>query len=858
MGGAGRLGVLLCIIALAGLVLLAPARPAMAGDAVTYDIQPQRLGAALKSLAEQGQLQMMFSPQMVAGLVTKGLKGTYPPARAIKILLEGTGLAFHFNGRDTIVISRSSAGKKEDSVPPEAGSGPSGQSEPAGTPGGAREVPAASGQGASESAIEEILVTAARREQRLQDVAGGIQVFTGAELDRLGAESFQDYLLQVPGLSYRDQGSGAKRIAIRGVSNIAGSDFGVTNSVSTVGVYLNDVPIQGTSVLPDLSLYDLNRIEVLKGPQGTLYGEGAMGGAIKMILNAPDLGKTSFKGDSQLSSTKSGGANYRLRGAVNLPLITDRVALRAVATYRNNEGFVDNVFKGTRNINDDRKYSIRGVLFAQLTDTLSLEVMALHDSLKQNDFPEVQKALGDLKISSAETRRNKINFTLLGLTTRLDLGFAELTSVTSYYKYKRNWLMRFPFAKAAFGMFGTVTQEPFDFNNDLDSFAEEARLVSQGDKRLDWVFGVFYRDKDNQALGNAFFVPGELASVNAGLAAFGLPPFPADGIFLNRDTVDSFQQIAVYGEATLELGPGLEVMAGLRWFNEDVGINDKVTLFGIMAPGSSPRRIEKVSDKGVVPKLGISYKVSEDHLVYAQASKGFRSGGINLNAAFGVGALAYESDSLWNFEVGAKTAWNDGRLIVNGSAYYLDWNNIQTNQVAFSPVLGAPASFLGNGGDARILGFELQVAALPVEPVSLGFTLGYNDSKLTRATSDATPGADLPNVPQWTASAYSEYRFPAGNFGDGFIRFDFQFVDKQLTRLITATSDGFGVRSFTLGNLRIGVRGERIGAFVFVDNLWDTRAELGRGMASVTAFNDDDRVIVARPRTIGISVQGTF
>jgi len=161
--------------------------------------------------------------------------------------------------------------------------------------------------------LEEIIVTASRREQYVQDVPLSIQVMTGEELERLGRDSFEDYILTVPGASFRDQGNGAKRIGLRGISNLSGSDFGTVDSVSTIGLYLNDVAVQGTSVLPDLALYDLNRVEILKGPQGTLYGEGAMGGAIKMILNQPNLQRFEAKGEAVLSWVDDGGFNYQVR-----------------------------------------------------------------------------------------------------------------------------------------------------------------------------------------------------------------------------------------------------------------------------------------------------------------------------------------------------------------------------------------------------------------------------------------------------------------------------------------------------------------------------------------------------------------
>ena len=214
---------------------------------------------------------------------------------------------------------------------------------------------------AEETLLEEIVVTAERRTQNEQDVATALQAFTGQGLERRGADGFEDYVLSVPGLSFRDQGAGATRIAIRGISNVSASDFAVTTPVSTVGLYLNDVPIQGTSQLPDLNLYDLEQIEVLKGPQGTLYGEGAMGGAIRMTLARPDPTEFSARGEVIGSFTDDGGFNNAGRGVVNIPIAEGSTALRIVGTYRDHDGFVDNIARDEEDANSSSAYSVRAL-----------------------------------------------------------------------------------------------------------------------------------------------------------------------------------------------------------------------------------------------------------------------------------------------------------------------------------------------------------------------------------------------------------------------------------------------------------------------------------------------------------------
>ena len=624
-----------------------------------------------------------------------------------------------------------------------------------------------------------------------------------------------------------------------------------------MGLYLNDVPIQGTSQLPDLNLYDLDQIEVLKGPQGTLYGEGAMGGAIRMTLARPDPSEFSARGEIIRSLTKGGGFNNAARAAVNIPLAQETTALRIVGTYRDDDGFVDNVARDEEDANSSSAYSVRALLSSSLGERVDIELLAMLSEAEEDEFPNVDSGLGDLELDSSEPRFYDGEFSLYGLTVGVDLGFAELTSVTSQTELNREFLDRLVLAGRFFSAFGPITGDPFYTNTEMESFAQELRLVSAGDKQFDWILGAFYRDKDQVAVGGATTMPGEHLVLNQTLGAIGFPLLP-DSLFVEgagdigfRLVTDRYEQYAVYAEGDLAIADRWNLTLGARWFDEEVTLEDELVFTSFLAVASSPYRVVEESSSDVLLKGRLSYRAQDDLLFYFTVAEGFRSGGINLQSVLGVGDLLFESDSLLSYELGAKTSWYDGRLVLNGSVYFQDWADIQSNGTDISPLTGSPVNFIGNAGDAEVLGVEAQLNARPSDALTIGLTFGYADSELTSAIADAVVGSDLPNVPEFTLSASLDYAFRFPGLGDGFARLDIQYTGDQFTRIQRITdATGFPVDSYIVGQFRIGVRNEGgWGADLFVDNIWDERANIGRGRTATGSFNSPERFVINRPRT---------
>lgn len=708
--------------------------------------------------------------------------------------------------------------------------------------------------------LEEIVVTAQYRDQSIQSVPITIRVFDGASLDRAGARGFADYILSVPSVSLRDQGSGSKRLAIRGVSNIAGSDVAVASTVSTVGLYINDVPIQGTSILPDIGLYDLERIEVLKGPQGTLYGEGAMGGAVRMILNKPDLSEPSLKGDLTISSTEDGGSNTTVRAAGSVPIVKDRLAMNVVGTYSDNSGFVDNIATGVEDFNSGTSSSLRTSVLASFTDRLSAEFLYMRSDQEMDGFPYIDTTLSDLEVSIREPLTGDLATDVTALTFNWDVGFASLTSVSSYFTFDRDNQLAFRLVGAFFRPFGPVNQEPLSIAANLDSFSQELRLVSSGDERLDWVLGFYYRDKEQETLARWFIAQSDLPGVNAGLAAANRALLPPSGLVLERPFKDKYEQYAVYGEIRYELTAALEATVGFRWYDEKTTAASAATFYSYLAANSSPWTSNSVNDSGVVPKFSLTYDASDDVMIYATVAEGFRSATINPQAQLvGVGDVLVESDTLTSYELGIKTTLLDSRATLNAAVFYSDWKDIQSGLVGFSTLLNRPVGFVGNGPDGEIRGVEAELKLQAADWLSIGMAAGYNDSEVTKAAYDIRTGQSLPNAPELTASASADLQWPMFGTSTGLLHIDVTYQDEQNTRFMTpAVPDGAPLESFTVANLRAGLEFGRWGIDLFANNLFDERAQLGVGQGTVTNFDYPTLRTINRPRTIGLMISAGF
>jgi iron complex outermembrane receptor protein len=867
--------------ALFAMFALAGVQPACA-QAKEFNVPAQSATTGIPEFARQAGIQILVAEPLVRGKRTAGVTGTHAVPDGLAILLRGSGLVATSRDGTTYTVAAASS---EPTSSTGGGSTGAYLASAAGGPAGSPAIPAEDDR----ARLADVVVTAQRREQSVQAVPVSMQVLTGAELERTGASGFEDYLNSVSSVGFTKSGNGAVQIGIRGISNVDGSDYGIATSKSAVGVYLNDVPIQGSGPIPDLLLYDLARVEVLKGPQGTLYGEGAMGGAIKMVLNAADPSAFGGKADVALSNTSHGGTNYDVRGAINVPLVADRAALRLSATGRDDSGFINNIVTGQNHVGEQKTSSVRLLLDARLTERFTSELMLFHQHLNLDGFPEQLVGLGDLQSNFPDHQYNTQNFDLFSLMLKYHFDGADLSSATAYTRNGRDFYQRNPFvgyidgfALTDFGLAGIPNTDPQGFTARINEKAvtEELRLSSNGEQRLGWTVGAYFRTAKQHAESDDTL--GNFAAYNASMQAAAADPasmfsttlasvngtlsqalFAGPAVY--QDIVDEqTKQYAIFGELDFKLTPQLSLKLGLRAFKEHLDINQfnqalnlEALDFALYGSPASSSSTDSVDDHGLVPRAGLSYAFSKDALVYALASKGFRSGGPNFNDGHASVPSQYQPDSLWNYEAGFKSVWLDHRLIFNGAVYYIDWKDIQVP--ATDPV--ALVGYVANAGTARVTGGELQVQLLPSIAWRLGANLGLLNSKLTSlgpTVTGATVGSELPFAPKVTASAFVQYSHPVGTLGTGVARFDYDYVGRQAVQLITPTIplDLYYKDAYRTGRIQAGLESDRWSVYLYVDNLWDERGVVQKN--EYPPLYSDVTLALIRPRTVGLRVGTNF
>lgn len=780
------------------------------------------------------------------------------------------------------------------------------------TMGGARLAPAAEAGGSAAATdlprglISEVVVTARKRgDERLQEIPTAISAFSEETLRNMGVNEFADFAYQVPGLTFNDTGNGEKRYILRGVQS-AGQE--------QVAVYYDEVPATGVqsssgdsgSQTPDLALVDLERIEVLKGPQGTTFGANSQTGVVRFIVKKPVL--DAVEGDLRVGgeSLRDGDPGATASGTFNLPLIDGQLALRTTAYYEKRGGYVDNVRLGNENINSSQTTGGRVMLRYRPVESATIDAMVwlqkrdvdgasgyhpydtFHVGGDPND-PGVKDRVPTFAFFDTgtfnngdyvETRRPD-DQAIYSLTWTQDLSWATLTAAGSLYKrdfgfFRDNtWAVISlnvgpPGATACFSgpcVRPDLFPELTDQTQDMDQRTGEVRLNSTGDGPLSWLGGVFYRKRASDfrsvspivdpATGLPFPVTGPPAGFSAlpGAGIEGCQPC-ALARFNTRDIEES----AVFGEVSYKLFDSWEVMAGLRQFTaeqKDAGFyRFQFPLFGGLPPPDN----RHFKEDRLIKKFQLSYRPNRDVTVFALASEGFRLGGTNQPNIAAV-PPGYEADSLWNYEVGVKSAWLDGRLIVNSSAFLIDWDNIQ---VSGRDPTGSFA-FIGNAGAAEVQGLEIETFYQPGRSLNLSAGLSWLPKReLTEDQVNATvaapgrKGDNLPRIPEITANFSVQYErsLEALPNWSAWVRGDWSYHGKSHTELRpTATTDRTQ-ENYDITNIRLGARKDDSGLDValYVNNVFDIQGDVFLVGATATPTVKYTNM----PRTIGVELSKRF
>ncbi len=721
--------------------------------------------------------------------------------------------------------------------------------------------------------LDDIVVTATKRAQSAQTVPISMTAISGAELERRGVNGLSDLARIAPSLSVNSSGPGSNNLVIRGISSTAGS-------AATVSYYLDDVPISASSNAALLStrgvidpaLFDVERVEVLRGPQGTLYGSSSMGGTIKYVSVQPDTeyGEGRIKAD--LSNTHTGGFNGNLSGSFNLPIKKDVMGLRVSAYTRYDDGYIDRYaidpsdylkadYGHKRdNVNTYRTSGVRAALLIKPDESLSITPSIIYQYVKLGSpftYDKNPGTDGDAYQVRDVDERNVQKSMISNLAVTKHFDALDLTSSSSYFT--RKFDIRDDSSKVINYFFGLPSVYPVTMygNYENKEFTQEFRASSQLSGPLQYTAGVFFHNV-RAPLASSIPYP---AGFNE---TFGTP-FPDYATLYAGARYATLKEYAVFGELSYAFTDRLKGTVGIRGFKVDQTFEQSGD--GLLNGGPSSVR-NTSSDRGATPKYTLQYQATPDSMVYATVSKGYRPGGPNNPApatlcgteVAGLGLSQsqlskYGPDYLWNYEAGFKTAWLDRRLQVNGSVYHMDWKDVQ-QQI----VLSCGYNITANFGKAVSDGGELEVNYLPSNDVTLSLGAGYNDAHLKNDVpgTAAKDGDRLTNVPRFSGSASAEYRFPINDTYEGFVRGDFGFVGNS-TFLYDRTSPFYRRGGFAVTNLRAGVRGGNgIDMSVYVTNLFDKRGETDLPVAISADLPTTRRVAINQPRTIGVTFEYGF
>ncbi|HEX2834181.1 MAG TPA: TonB-dependent receptor [Thermoanaerobaculia bacterium] len=759
---------------------------------------------------------------------------------------------------------------------------------------------------------EEMVVTARKREESVQEVPISVVAPTEADLRDAGADDIEDIAANVAGFTVQNLGPGQSQVAMRGVSagQIVRDQPGVKEQV---GVYLDESVISLSLFTPDVDLFDVSRVEVLRGPQGTLFGSGSLSGTLRYITNQPKLGHTETIGELSLSSIEDGGTGATAKAAVNVP-IGANAAMRVVGYYTKYGGFLDAIqpdLSLNEDVNSGSRAGARIAFRFEPNDKFTITPRLLYQKIEMDGWNRIDAF--NILANPYTTTRPKVTFEgrqqftqieepytddfLLGdLNLSYELGGATLTSITSYTDRDVD-VIRDATALTASITGGSIglppaaylIDAPLDDVTTAKSLTQELRLSGERGP-LQWLVGGFYSDTDRDYAQSLFVNGFETVTGIPTAGAFGAP---RDVLYFSELTY-AFKQFAIFGEATWSVSDRFDVTGGLRYYDFD---EDRVQTFdGIFAdPGSSAGSTQA---DGIAPRVMLSYKLNDATRLNGQISKGFRLGGINdpLNVplctpqdleTFG-GQESWKDETLWNYEIGAKRTLRGGRGHFNIAAFRADISDLQATVTAGS----CSSRVIFNVPKARSQGVEMEVEYAPSDffdfaisatklNAELRSTLtSTNSAGVTSVVAGIESGNRLPTVPEFQMAAAGSVHWTMGTIG-GYVTGVYQHVGSRYTQ-IGDQAAGFGTVSLTsfapnniggpftqstftfdpklpsydLVNLRLGFLVKNFDTALYVNNVFDETALLAldqeRGTRARVGY------LTNEPRTIGVSTRFTF
>ncbi len=739
------------------------------------------------------------------------------------------------------------------------------------------------------TSLSAIVVTAERRAESIQSVPLSVTAISGNTLAAFDQVNFDDYAHLAPNLSF---GTGntfgitnGREITIRGIAG-----------ANTTSYYINDTPLP---ISIDPRAIDLDRIEVLRGPQGTLFGSSAMGGTVRLITRQPDLAQSFGSADAQGYVIHEGGPGYLVSASYNLPIIDNQLALLVSGYSTYNPGVFTGVY-GVATTAAPPSYS--GGPWPTLTvpasqprqtvthlgndvedgetlsltyrpaflDALTITPMVMHQDQSNNGFPLADYYTQNLsQVRPLNIRESDDDiWTFANLTAKYAAPFGSfIESGTYFHRYSRDTedgselISIGGYGGPPLGgtcSAGVYCPSPSPNWVNTNQFTDELRFESAFPGPVQLVTGAYY-SKVRQSIISEEVLP---------LDQYGNPAFTENIPRMN-------EELAAFGSLTYDILNKVELSAGVRqshleysniyiatgWINGGIGCDAPPT--GLA--GCSSYSPASTSQRATTPRFTAKYKFDESNMIYANAAKGYRLGGANSVLPSACGApyadeeTPYKSDSLWSYELGTKNSWFDNRLNTRLAAYWIDWKNIQQ-----SILLGCSFHVTENLGTARSRGAELEIDGTPMPGLYMNAGLGFEDAALTSAPagSPLPVGSPLNGVPRWTGSLLGDYSWPA-SFGRAFVRAQYSFTGSSISdnNPISVVNPTLAQRergSYSLVNVFVGGKHESWETSLFVKNLADVRGNLGDEQSEISELPGRPRWMITEPRTIGIDIKKQF
>jgi len=694
---------------------------------------------------------------------------------------------------------------------------------------------------ADDTMIAEIIVTAQKRSENLQDVPVSISVVDSQQLQNLQVTQLADVAPYVPGLQVESAGSpGQTTMSLRGISSATSA---------TVGTYIDETPVGGSSLYGgaaqfqlDLLPYDIDRLEVLRGPQGTLYGASTIGGLLKYATRAPDLKEFELRAGAEVSSlADAGDVGYGGRVGVNAPLVEGKLAVRASYAYQLTPGYIDNAVTGRKDENEYTQDGARVAMLWQLSDAVSLKLSGVWQSIdadgNANEVlslpPQMQRLGGGRKDNNLIPEPFTKDLSYYSATLNWKFGWGSFVSATSYSDTDTD---RGTDATPVYGPLVPGAILPFALALDLTKWTQEFRVASDSGGKVEWMLGAFYTDEDSSQGQVLTATNPATGAVLATLADIALP--------------STYRELGIFANATYKFTDRFDVTVGARWSSNDQDFSQIATGSGGLVSSSGPfKSSEDVWTYMASPR----FHVSDATMVYVRVASGYRPGGPNVQ--IGGAPPQVDSDSVVNYELGIKSEFLEHRAYVDVAAFYMDWKDIQVGASQNG------VNFLANAGAAKSQGFELTAAYLPVDRLNLGINVAYTDSTLTADLPPPGVGHDgdrLSSIPKWSGALTADYSFPVSASLMGRIGGGYRYVGARLSTYESAP-DAVVADSYSAIDLNAALSGERWTLRLFARNVTDDDGELNNNVMS-NALGQPQFVVSTpiQPRTIGLSLDVTF